>query len=457
MLVGSEIISLWREQDRAGKEHCKLAAALRANMHHARPAPDALALGWRKAGMKAVAWRVMRCRPVQVKQLVDTLLEGEGKRMARLALILAQRTDCAANIFSRTVTIHPLATLRAALLYFHKFGDASDLNIWDIVKPSMSTANFNGRKGLRHILGKREWVPKSIQPDYCAILYLTLIKSSDSYANSFLRNVLNNLANVSDDQLANVMLQILKNIDNEHSVSFPAIVIRYLMLSKCKEELNTRIEKIGNVFLVKMEAFVNKKDASRFLQRNLAQLLTSLHYNVAFFDTKYQCCLEVIEWFLTWMRKFMPEETYFEYYVRINATMMYYKAVRQSMEEYPEVFEDPVKRMTEGVDIVGFTFGKYIAKEVAQQKSNYFESIIEIYSDSFVNFLKCNFLYGSYKKELMSAIIKGIISESKSNEARLGIQICQSVHTKDTVEIKDLLYKSEDKETQYFLHAEYLN
>ncbi|CAB3236620.1 unnamed protein product [Arctia plantaginis] len=459
-LAGKNMESIIQEQDLAGKEHHKLAAALRANIHRARPAPDALALGWRKIGMKAVAWRAIRCRPSEVTQLIQTLLQERVKRTVRLALVLAQRTTCVADIFSTAVTIRPLAALRAALPYYRILGEAADPRVYDIVKPYIASVDLTCRQGLRRVLKNYDWLPIVMQPEYCAVLCLILDKVSDRDAGNVRRYVMKFLPQVSGDLLKNVLTETLKKVDSNDAVSFPAIVIRYLMLSESDEEETSRFEQIGQPFLEKITAFRQGDDdfRSQYFKENLDQIMSSLKYNAAFFDIKYNHCLVVIERVLAWLLNVLTKETHFEEYAKIHATMLYYKAIRQSMKQKPEIFDDPVKKQTEGVDVVGSTFGRYIVKEVALLKSNYFDSVMELYRNAFTDYLSSYFVSGASKGKFIASLIKGMLSESVGSEARLAVHILQTCqyNLEDAVkeEINEICLKSEDNEVMFFMHAE---
>lgn len=459
ILAGKKLNLLWRDLNGTGGKHKKLAKALRTFMHCARPAPDALTLGWRRVGMMAVAWRALRCRPAHVKQWVQTFLKEREIRTVRLALLMAQRTDSVADLFSVAVTICPLETLRAALFYFRHYGDAADLGVWDLIRPLMLKVDLNDNKGVCYYLGKLDWVPEVIRPDYCAILYVILRKvpkiRNVPSCDCVLQKLMKYMAKTRDDLLDNVMERVIKNIDKPKPVSYPAMVMRYLMLSKSDAQLETRLKIIGDVFLQKLALFYDVNDESgchKFFQDNLKQLMTSLHYNLAFFDTKYPYCLKIITWVQTWMQTFMPKEMYIDDYIKVKTTILYYKAVRQSVSQHPEVFEKVEKKMLEGVGIVGFTFGEYVAKEVDELKSEYFSSIIEIYNKAFTSYLHG---YITYNKKFFSAIVKGILSTNNSSGALVGIRIIKlrMIRNKDRIEIEWLIEKRKDKQTQFFRYA----
>lgn len=448
------------EEGKASRECLKFTAALRANMHRSRPAPDVVALGWNKVGMKAFAVSAMRCRPAQITSLIEMLLKEGAKRTVRLILALAQRTDWVSDIFKKVVTVRPLAALRAAFLYFRSCGDEADPQIWEIVKPFLIDADLKTREGLRYIVSKVEWVPKRLQPDYYAVLYLTLNKISDDNAEEMLINLMTVLPEVSDALLVQVLIRVLENMNKGIPESYPAIIIRYLMLSKNMEEHNSRFKLFVDPFLEKIYTYRNSGDElrRRYFQNNLDQIMECLQYNTAFFDVKYQSCIQVIERVLEWIRTFLPKDMYFKRYVKVHATMIYFKAIRYSLKHNSEIFKDNTRKLSEGVNIVGLTFGKYIAEEVAELMSKYFDSVLEIYSDAFIEYMRDYIVYCNGKSKFTEAIIKGMLIESVGNETRLGIHVLRScrynLDDKIYNEIKVLAWGKGDKAVQFFLNAE---
>ncbi|XP_075987790.1 uncharacterized protein LOC142984226 [Anticarsia gemmatalis] len=258
-LAGADMQAILRNHD--GDKHSKLAAELRANMHRARPAPDALALSFRDTGMKAVAWRAMRCPPALVTELAQSLLKERSKRTVRLALALAHRTDCAVDIFATAASIRPASALRAALLYFRRVGDAADPQVWDIVKPVISRVDLKSCEGLRYLLEKVEYVPDNIKADYCAILYLAFKKIYYYEADSILRELMKCLPEADDILLNTVVARTVNTIDEETPESYPAIVIRYLMLSKSEDEYKNRLVQFGSPLLEKIYSFRGKDES----------------------------------------------------------------------------------------------------------------------------------------------------------------------------------------------------
>ncbi|KAJ8705910.1 hypothetical protein PYW07_010687 [Mythimna separata] len=414
--------------DAAGKESAKFAAELRACAHRARPAVNLIEWGSRKNGVKAVATRAMRCREVE-KAAFSRALATE-RRTLRVALALSMRDtgprELLLETFMTAAELSPGLALHTALPYFRRFGANADTGVWDIVKPLFSSVDLVPRTRLRRLLAKTDWIPSTIKPDYCATLYVAINEIARSNADDVLCDISLLLPKI-DEAVENILLQILENTDKDApAIPYPSIFVRYLLLSRDEEDVERRFAKIGNQFLERLDQLQAEKES--YFDARLDQVLESLLYNSAFFDTKYSACLLVIDRFLTWMQKFLPKEEHFKKYIKIRLIMLYFNAVRQSMKEMPEIFADPKRRKSEGVEAVGFAFGRYIVQEVAELVSTYFDSIIELYTDALVENLRDSFMPSAFTKALLSStIIKGILAEDVGIQRRLAVYVLSDV------------------------------
>ncbi|KAJ8705909.1 hypothetical protein PYW07_010686 [Mythimna separata] len=443
--------------DAAGKDSAKFAAELRACAHRARPAVNLAEWGSRKAGVKAVATRAMRCREVERAALTRTL--ATERRTVRVALALSMRSTRPRELLLETFTtaakLRPVVALHTALPYFRRLGANADTGVWDVVKPLFSSVDLVPRERLRRLLAKTDWIPSTIKPDYCATLYVAINKIARSNADDVLCDVSLLLPKI-DEAVENILLLILQNTDKDApAIPYPSIFVRYLLLSRNEEDVEKRFAKIGDQFLERLDQLQAEKES--YFDDRLDQVLESLLYNSAFFDTKYSACLLVIERFLTWMQKFLSKEEHFKKYIKIHLTMLYFKAVRQSMKQMPEVFADPRKRKSEGVEAVGFVFGRYIAKEVAEFVSTYFDSIIELYDGALEDYLNDNFAsYTKSKAKLIGSVIKGMLAEGLGVQRRLAVYVLSNVRyelEKETrKEIEEQMF--DDKDIKIFAHAE---
>ncbi|KAJ8705915.1 hypothetical protein PYW07_010692 [Mythimna separata] len=446
------------EFDGAGKESKNVAAALRACAVRARPAVNLAEWGWRKAGVKAVATRAKRCRETERAAFIRKL--AAEKRTVRVALALCMRSagGLLLDTFALAAKLRPVVAMRAALPYFRRRGAAADTKVWDIVKPLLSTVDLTSRDRLRKLIRKTEWIPSDIKADYCGTLYFVLKKISRSGSNYVLRDLCMLLPEVKEETIENLLLSMFeKTSEDEPELAYPAIFVRYLMLSRDHEDLEKRFSKVGDRFFEQLERLRCEKELN--FQLRLDSIMKSLKYNAAFLDTKYPLCLSVIERVLAWTQTFMPKEEYFEKYVCVHLTMLYFKAVRQSMKQMPEVFADPKRTKSEGVEAVGFVFGKYIAKEVAELVSTYFDSIIELYMTALVDYISDNFTWGVSRATFTGSLLKGMLAEAVGIQRRMAVCVLKDFRydVKDVTrkEIEELMVQ--DKSIELFVCAEILN
>ncbi|XP_026744029.1 uncharacterized protein LOC113505492 [Trichoplusia ni] len=171
-LSGHDLEQYVQELDSKGTEVRRWSAMLRANAHRARPAVAVAEWGWRRAGVKAVATRAMRGRQAERADLTRALAAHRRTLRVALALSMLSGLDAQVDTFTLATKLRPAAALRALLLYFRRFGDKSEVCIWNIVKPVLMTLQFQQRYTLRERVWDHNEVPKSIQPDYYPTLYM---------------------------------------------------------------------------------------------------------------------------------------------------------------------------------------------------------------------------------------------------------------------------------------------
>ncbi|XP_035450917.2 uncharacterized protein LOC118276642 [Spodoptera frugiperda] len=470
-ILSQEFITELKKLDQAGKEYVMLQAQLRACAHRARPIVNLAEWGWSRAGVKAVATHVMRCREIERAEFIRTLAAERRTVRVALALSLRSKEGPVLDTFTSFAKLRPAAALRAGLQYFHRRGDTAELGVWDIIKPLLSTVDLKRHKQLRQVLANTDWIPNPIKPAYITELYSAVHTISRSHADRLLQDLCKILPEC-DESIENVLLHTFDSTNEKQNLSgsnsnsdsddsniadtdilYPALYIRYLMLAKSNEDLEKRYSKIGIRFIKQLEILRSKKDKK--FKTSLDQVLASLRYNAAFFDTKYLSCLLVIQKILDWLQTFLPKEKYFQIYVQIHLTMLYFKAVRQSMKQLPEVFADPKRKRTEGVEAVGFVFGRYIAKEVSELVTTYFDSIIELYTAALVGYLE-SFQYGVSRDKFIGHALKGFLVDGVGLQRRLAVYTYRRFRydvTKDMLkEIEELL--SKDKAIEMFVHAE---
>ncbi|CAH0598607.1 unnamed protein product [Chrysodeixis includens] len=460
-LLGRDFETDLQELDTKGTDMRHLTAALRANAHRARPAVAVASWGWRRAGVKAVATRAMRGRQAERAELTRALAAHRRTLRVALANSMLSAREAQVHAFTAAAQRRPAAAVRALFIYFRRFGDKSDVSIWDIVKPvmlSMDMSILSKRDNLRRLIKDQvKVVPSSIKPDYCVTLYIVLLKTKIKYLYS---NVDNILCEVSkhlpqiEDSLELVLLKMLEDADVREPVTYPSIFVRYLLLSKSDEDLESRFEKLGKPFLAHLDAV--RKEHDWVFRKLFSETMKSLMYNAAFFDPKCTSCLSVIEKFMAWMESFMPREQHFKQYARVHLTMLYYKAVRASVQQLPAVFAAARRRRVEGVDAVGFVFGRYIARELAQLVTAYFDSVVELYADALADYVEVTLVAGSSRAQFVVSVLKGILAEGVGTQRRLAVYIFKRRHyeMKEPLqkELEELMYK--EKDIEVLVHAE---
>ncbi|XP_022828539.1 uncharacterized protein LOC111357956 [Spodoptera litura] len=445
------------EVDAIEKKNDTLRAALRACAHRARPVVNLAKWGWSRAGAKAVATRAMRCREIEKAEFIHTLATDRRTVRVALALNLRSEGEPVLDTFTSAAKLRPVAALRVALRYFRHYDTKVDVGVWKIIKPLLSNVDLSSKERLRNSLKKIQWIPSAIKPDYCSTLYFVLEKILDGGSEVLLREICILLPEVEVDTIETILTWLFEKIGEDVvPLPYPAMMVRYLMLSTNDEDLERRFTKIGDRFLECLSSL--RCDKASVFKKRLHQTINSLKYNAAFLDNKYSLCLSVIEKILTWLQTLLPKEENFPKYVQIHLTMLYFRAVRQSMKQMPEVFADPKRKRTEGVEAVGFVFGRYIAKEVAELVTTYFDSIIELYTGALVDYLG-DFADGSSRGKFIESLLKGMLAGAEGTERRMAVYVLKDrsydVKNEARKELERLLIQ--DKFTEVFVHAELLN
>ncbi|XP_063390220.1 uncharacterized protein LOC134675848 [Cydia fagiglandana] len=460
LLSGSKFPCLLKTFDTAPPKTAsrQLAAALRANAHLVRPAFDLKSFGWRKAGAKAVANRVAICRQNDVeKYLAETL---SWRRTLPLALVLAKRVDKERDVFKVYSSEKPNKALQAALRYFHYKRDKSDLSIWDMIKSRISEAD---PRQLRSYLEEMESVPESIKAEYCFLVYLAFKKCvPDMEWNAFSKvpAVLPELKEKyifdANDALLDEYFPMKEMDYNKRECTFVyiQIIAKFLVLSTTEEMLEERFSKVGLPLLNRLERLW-KKSSRKDLpdQYYLDYFLFYLKYNKAYFNPKYVSCLPVLEKITEWMHGFLPIEKWFEKYVSVHLTMIYFKTVRHCIKEHPELFEET--RKLEGAFMLGTIFGKFIANEIEELNKKYFPTITEVYAADLVEYFNKNFYrtFDESVEKFTIAVLNGLLVNKSVTSCFLAKYVFEQYRDRlksDSVnEILNKLKESEVKELRF--------
>ncbi|KAF9794536.1 hypothetical protein SFRURICE_006146 [Spodoptera frugiperda] len=352
-LLYQDFANMLSEVDAAEKKKDALRAALRACAHRARPIVNLAEWGWSRAGVKAVATRAMRCREIERAEFIRTL--AAERRTVRVA---PWHSVCALKEGQFSTPSHQLRNC----------GPFVDLS---------------SKTRLRNSLLRIQWIPYAIKPDYCATLYFVSNKISIRDSEVLLRELCVLLPDVEVDTIETILTWLFEmKGEDVVPLPFPAMIMRYLNLSKNDEDLERRFTKIGNRLRC-------DNTSKKVFEKRLHQTIDSLKYNAAFLDNKYSVCLPVMEKILTWLQTLLPKEEYFSKYVKIHLTMLYFKAVRQSMKQLPEVFADPKRKRTEGtlVDYLG------------------------------------EFPDGSSRAKFMESVLKGMLAGAEGTQRRMAVYV----------------------------------
>lgn len=449
----------------------RIAAALQANSHVTRPKFGSDINRWPVLGLKAIANKVICCPSVDTQHYLINLVKS--RRTAKLALVLSQRSNSLVDTFSTVSKIRPKATLKCALKYFHRNPNTFNKIIWDIVKPIIETFDFANKSNEylnENLLWKLGLIPLSIRAEYCFILLAAAKKNSDaksSFVLSHIQIILNS-RNIDDDLIENILTEFLQNeflVDQlltlkGHKIRditlYSRILFKFIMLSKSPEIQMRRIEQFADPFLNTLKYVWDRADDKAVVFKCLKEILNVIHSNAIFFDEDYASCVPIFERLMSWLDMTLTVEKYFSVYAKINLITLYFKTVKQCLNERPEVFQDEKRKYDEGIYIFGKIYGHYIANEVNDLISKYFESILDLYTKVLTVYLNRLYYVDPSRNQLLNAIMKGLIEFGDDTIDLVVVNMLQNVHMgcqKDANEIKDLLEKKNNETILYFLKA----
>ncbi|KAJ0170623.1 hypothetical protein K1T71_013994 [Dendrolimus kikuchii] len=460
-LIGSNLeLYLKQLDDNEDKDVKRFAAALKANAHLTKPKLNIETFGYHAIGPKAVANVAFVSRKVDIEAHVATLIKWP--RTIRLALLLSERLKMEAQTFAIIANIRPNVALKCGLKYLYRNSVTFNQDVWEVIKPLMKKFNFESSKTyyLSKYLWKVRIIPETIQPDYCTVLYAAGKKNSK--AASILCHIENLLPEVSYEFVEDFLSQLLQNnlsteetlkeedLDISHTRLFLRIFVKFVLLSTSEEIQKKRFQEYGEPILKLIIA------RNKGLTEYIEEILNTLRYNTVFFNQQYVSCLPVFERVVSWMHTFCPMEKCFKYYAEVHLTMLFFKSVRQCLKHQPNLFDDK-KKCKNGANILGNTFGTYIAKEIDELKSSYFESIVELYRNVLVNYLNVYFPHDVLKETFIINIMRGIIDYGDKTTPLLGVYLFEEIYyLKDgeyVNEIKENLYKKDNQEIQFFLES----
>ncbi|XP_061727029.1 uncharacterized protein LOC133532403 [Cydia pomonella] len=464
LLSGSTFPSLLETFDAAPPKTTKrrLAAAFRANAHFVRPAFDLESFGWRKAGAKAVANRIATCRKVDVEECLTKTLSW--RRTYRLALVLARRVDKERDVFKVYSSERPTKALQAALRYFHYKGDNSDPSVWDMVKSRISEAD---PRQLGSYLESAESVPEAIKAEYCFLVYLAFKQRvPDLEWNAFLKipAVLPKLDEKYIYDANDALLEDYfptKAMDynkRECRFLYTQTIAKFLVLSTTEDMLEERFSKVGLPLLNRLELLWKKSSRKDPPDQDfIDSFLFYLRYNKAYFNSKYVSCLPVLEKITEWMHGFLPVEKWFEKYVSVHLTMLYFKTVRHCIKEHPELFEE--FRKLEGAYMLGTIFGKFIANEIEELNKKYFPTVTEVYAADLEDYFNKHF-YSTFDESVEKftmAVLNGLMTNKSVASCILAKYAFKQIRDRLKSDyVKDIFNKFKESEVKELHFAHYV-
>ncbi|KAJ0170633.1 hypothetical protein K1T71_014004 [Dendrolimus kikuchii] len=450
----------------SGKTVKRFVVALKANSHLARPKLGIDDIGWHDVGVKAIANRVLVCRTVDISRYLVNLIKSP--RTAKLAIVLSQRTDSEVDTFVAVGKMLPNVALKCAIKHFHREPNTFKQAVWEVVKPILKQFDFEqkSKKYLGQTLWRISKTPLNIRADYCLILLAAAKKNAKHKTFHILSYIEQLLEKINDECIEDILSQFLQNEftvekvlkhddeANQETCAYLRILIKFILLSKATEIQSKRYERFAepilNVLKMVWDGSKNKKHVLRYLN----EIFKTLRFKQVFFDENYVSCMRVFERVVSWMHTVLPIEMYFSVYVTIHLNMLYLKTIRQCLKQKPDVFKDETKKYKEGIDIVGRIFGNYIAKEVDELKTRYFDTIVVLYG----KILYCYLVeLTSDDKETFAAVIKGITESATKSTQLLAVYLfskCFKYYMNSDIskELNNILKDMDNKEIEYFLY-----
>ncbi|KAL0883342.1 hypothetical protein ABMA27_016749 [Loxostege sticticalis] len=400
----------------------RIACGLKANAHVAHPKLDLHHLGWRNAGVMAVANKVTVCSTVALPAIVEELLVWP--RATRLALRLAIRGGLEASAFSSVVKSRPTVALKVALSYIRDKGDRYDPCVWDSVKRLITTIPLSSRKYLQNNLSKIGSMPNSLRVEYAMLVFEAYKRFSLDKAMPILCYIENNLPCISDEFVATTIIKellskklrleelepeiIYDDYDyTERVCLFVRIIAKYLLLCRSEEEQKVKMENVGKPFLEILKSLESDATKKKQAIKYLDEFIAGLRYNRVYMDSSYVTCLPVLSQIADWMEETFPMRFWFEKHMRITFNMVFLKSIRQIEERDPKMFINPPKVTYDNLQKIGIVFGKNIVEDLNRIKSELFSLIEDLYWSTLKSYL--NEYFQSHKKVFAKGLCKGIV------------------------------------------------
>lgn len=465
-LAGSNLESILKQfEGNNNKAVKRISALLKANAHLAKPKMNDKTSNYYALGLKAVANTVIVCPKVDIESHLTTLIKRP--RTLRMALILSERLKREVEIFAVLAKIRPNVALKCGLKYLYRNPNTFNHDVWQIIKPIMMKVDHN-LKTTQHITKRlRDFrkIPESVKLEYCTILY-TLIEKSKTFSivqeKSILLQIESFLPHMNEEFLENILDQFASEssyieafMDTTQKAAdmclYLRIFIKFLLLSKSEETQDKRWQRHAEPIL----KLIQNMDRNHTFNTYLKVIIQTLRYNAAFLNQQYVSCLPVFEKIVSWMHLLCPIDRCFKYFIEIQLTTLYFKSIRQCLKNNPYAFDS--KNKFNEIEILGQSFGAYIAKEVNELKSTYFESILELYRQVLFDYLREYFVVNSVKQIFIINMIKGICDYGESSTVLLGVYLLKGFYFKNKDALKEIKLKLNQKdveEIQFFIEED---
>lgn len=468
ILLGDQLMPYLKNADNSvrGTKDKTFTAAIRANIHLARPAFDINTFGWPDIGTKAVANKVMVCSSTKINNYIKRLLEN--KRTIKLAYILAKRTDDYFDSIRILSKVKPTAAIKFGfkIIQDDKEPENTIIRIWDIIKPLIEMFDITSKDKYVKFPDVLN-MPLLIQPMYSISLHKAYRKISFYESMPVLSHIEHLLPNINENFIEAVILEFLKdgipkahadgNDDSDYIINceclYIRLIIKYLLLCKSKDIQIKRNEIVGAPFFDKMEFWFHtrKKDFCIYLD----EVLSTLKYYKVYLNREYLACMPIMTKTLEWMKKYIPIEKHLKRYIHMHVNMLYYAAVKESTNLLPNHCINETNEK-EARKIVGNIFGRYLSQEIKTLKVEYFNSALYLYKDIILNLGDKYFHFG--ERIFTEALIYGVLDQSDNTDnVLLAVYLLKEyshcLETKARKEILHRIVECKDIEVQMVFYA----
>ncbi|XP_053621053.1 uncharacterized protein LOC128681270 isoform X3 [Plodia interpunctella] len=261
ILVGSSFLKKLLEVDGSETVEQKLLAInMRTYGHLAKPKLNLFALGWRQAGVKAVANQISICSANKVEEYMRLLMDW--RRAPRLTFLLAKRIDKEVEILTSIAHVRPTVAINITLRHLMRQSESFHPEIWEIGKVALRKKDLSLPKYeylLDRLLDLIDEIPESLKADYGAALFRVLNKVSRDKATYVLIKIEDYMLPADENFIIDLIQEfyasdlIVGNAkesqyeDKQRAYLIFRIIGQYLMLCKSEEIQKQRMETIDGV------------------------------------------------------------------------------------------------------------------------------------------------------------------------------------------------------------------